>query len=108
MFWLATGVIALINHNQSLAHLTAAGFTPETATRLLVATVALDFALGLGVAIERIARVALMVMIAVSLAYLAGGTVLAPALWIDPLGPYLKVLPQVLLACAGLAILRER
>ncbi len=108
VFWLATGIIALINHNDSLAHLVAAGFTPRTATNILVATVALDFALGLGVAIERIARVALMAMIAVSLAYLAGGTALAPRLWIDPLGPYLKVLPQILLACAGLAILRER
>jgi hypothetical protein len=47
-------------------------------------------------------------MIAVSLAYLAGGTVLEPSLWLDPLGPMVKVLPSILLTLATLATLEER
>ncbi len=47
-------------------------------------------------------------MIAVSLAYLAGGTLIEPTLWLDPLGPLVKVLPSILLTLATLAVLEER
>ena len=42
------------------------------------------------------------------LAYLAGATALEPALWLDPLGPLVKILPSLLLTLAALAILDER
>ena len=41
-------------------------------------------------------------------AMLAGGALLEPSLWLDPLGPYVKVLPAILLSAATLAILDER
>jgi hypothetical protein len=47
-------------------------------------------------------------MIAVSLAYLGGGTLIEPALWLDPLGPLVKVLPSIMLTLAALAMLEER
>ena len=57
---------------------------------------------------QAVARSAVACMLIVSLAYLAGGTVLEPALWLDPLGPLVKVLPSLLLTLTALAILDER
>ena len=51
---------------------------------------------------------ALLGMLAVSAAYLAGGTMLTPGLWLDPLGPFVKVLPSMVLAGLAIAILEER
>jgi len=36
------------------------------------------------------------------------GTMLERALWLDPLGPLVKILPSLLLTLAALAILDER
>ncbi len=57
---------------------------------------------------SRAARLALIGMIAVSLAYLAGATIWRPDLWGDPLGPLMKVWPAAILALAALAIMDER
>ena len=40
--------------------------------------------------------------------YLVTGTWLAPQLWLDPLGPLLKVLPVLLATAFTLAILDKR
>ena len=58
--------------------------------------------------VRRFAAPALIGMIALSLAYLAAATVLAPGLWADPLGPLVKVVPSIVLALVALAILDER
>jgi hypothetical protein len=47
-------------------------------------------------------------MIALSLAYLANATLLQPGLWLEPLGPLVKVFPSIVLALVALAILEER
>lgn len=43
-------------------------------------------------------RPAALAMIAISCAYLMGSLLVAPALWVDPLGPMIKVVPATLLA----------
>ena len=75
---------------------------------MTIITCLIDIALGAAVLVRPFARRALAGMLIVSLAYLAGGTVLEPALWLDPLGPLVKVLPSLLLTLAALAILDER
>ena len=45
---------------------------------------------------------------ALSLAYVVIGTLLVPRLWIDPLGPMLKIWPVLALNLMLLAILEER
>lgn len=50
----------------------------------------------------------MMGMLLVGMIYLIGGSTFAPSLWLDPLGPYVKVLPSLLLTFVGLAILNER
>jgi uncharacterized protein YbjT (DUF2867 family) len=107
LFWLLSGLIPLADISTPSRH-----FLPflsqAAATGLLIATCLLDIALGLAVLIRPCARSALIGMIAVSLSYLAGGTLLEPALWRDPLGPLVKVLPSILLTLATLATLEER
>lgn len=73
-----------------------------------VATSLLDIALGVGVLVRRWSHISLSGMIIVSLSYLAGSVVRTPELWIDPLGPLIKVLPSTFLALTALAVLEER
>ena len=47
-------------------------------------------------------------MIGLSAAYLAAATIAEPDLWLDPIGPLVKVVPSILLTLVGLAILDER
>ena len=47
-------------------------------------------------------------MVLLSPAYLVAATALTPTLWLDPLGPLVKVVPSIVLALVALAILDER
>ena len=53
-------------------------------------------------------RLACFGAVAVSLGYLAGGTLLTPHLWADPLGVFVKVFPGIGLALAVASIAEER
>ncbi len=57
-----------------------------------------DIALGLAILWRPWCSRAALGMIAVSCGYLAGGSLFAPDLWLDPLGPLVKVLPSIVLA----------
>ena len=106
-FWLLSGLIPLFSLEEASAHFLP--FMPEAAaTTLTLATCVIDIALGAAVLVRPLARRALLGMLAVSSAYLAGGTLLEPALWLDPLGPLVKVLPSLLLTLTALATLDER
>lgn len=107
LFWLLSGLIPLTALTKASAHFLP--FMPEAAaTALTIITCLVDMALGAAVLVRPLAKRALLGMLAVSLAYLAGGTLLEPALWLDPLGSLVKVLPSLLLTLAALAILDER
>jgi hypothetical protein len=58
-----------------------------------------DLILGIGLIFRKTVRAALVGTIAISLAYLVGGTMLTPLLWLDPLAPLIKAL-----ACTGLSM----
>ncbi|OWV76965.1 oxidoreductase [Rhizobium sp. R339] len=106
-FWLLSGLIPLLSMERASAHFLP--FMPEAAaTALTLATCLIDLALGAAVLVRPLARRALLGMLAVSSAYLSGGTLLEPALWLDPLGPLVKVLPSLLLTLTALATLDER
>lgn len=107
-FWIVTGVIALVKFSASAAHLEAIGLSAATAAAITLVTSLADFALGALVIVRRHAALALKGMILLSLAYLAGASVTAPSLWVDPLGPLVKVLPSIVLALVAIAVLDER
>ena len=64
--------------------------------------------LGAAVLVRRHARAACLGMIALSFGYLLAGSWLTPWLWADPMGPFVKVLPGMLLAAAVHALLEPR
>ena len=64
--------------------------------------------LGLLLPVRRFTRPVLLLMLAVTPFYLLIGTLLAPHLWLDPLGPLLKIVPALLATAFTLAIVDER
>ncbi|MGO6737195.1 SDR family oxidoreductase [Rhizobium ruizarguesonis] len=107
VFWLLSGLIPLLAQEKTSAHFLP--FMPEAAaTALTLATCLIDIALGAAVLLRPLAQRALLGMLAVSFTYLAGASLLEPALWLDPLGPLVKVLPSILLTLTALATLDER
>lgn len=107
LFWVASGLVPLADVVRAAAHFHPY-MGPAAATALTLATCLLDVVLGMAALHRRIANAALLGMIATSAAYICGATMLEPELWADPLGPLVKVLPSIVLALVGLAILDER
>lgn len=107
LFWLLSGLVPLLEIDRAAAHFLP--FMPQVpAITLTLATCLIDITLGVTVLIRPLARKALISMLLVTAAYLTGGSLLEPGLWLDPLGPLVKVLPSIGLALAALATLDER
>ena len=67
-----------------------------------------DYFLGLALLVRPATRYVLYAMIVGTGFYLLIGTILLPQLWLDPLGPYLKIVPMLIATLFTLAILDER
>lgn len=108
LFWIASGLIGLANFSTA-THVLADSGLPESARSAFVGGGALvDLGLGLLILWRARARLAALGMIAMSILYLAGGTLLTPHLWSDPLGPLLKVVPGIVLALVATQLVDER
>jgi uncharacterized protein YbjT (DUF2867 family) len=108
-FWIATGVIALgPGRAAGMAYLTKAGLGANAAEFALVAGSLFDIAIGFAVLVRRFTRRALRLMLLVSVGYLLIGTITAPEVWSDPLGPYTKIIPVLVATAFTLAILDDR
>ena len=108
LFWVASGVIGLGRHDAAAALLTEAGMGVDVAQALVLAGSVMDIVLGMLVCARRTAPQALMGMLLVTAAYLAGSLLWLPQLWIDPLGPMLKSVVSALAALTALAMMSER
>ena len=107
-FWVVSGLTGLYRHGQAVQILEAAAFPKVVALAAVVIGSLLDLLVGLAVCFRKQAPAALVGMILMSSFYLVAGSFARPDLWVDPLGPYTKVLPAMLLALATLAIMDER
>jgi hypothetical protein len=107
-FWFLSGVIGLVSRAEAVATLTIVGVPAPLAQLAVVAGALVDVALAIAVAFRRTAGHGLIGMLLVSAFYLICGSAVRPDLWLDPLGPFLKVVPAALAAVAALAILDER
>ena len=108
LFWLVTGLISLgPGWDEAVAMMRA---TPAArwAGLAVAAGALLDLVIGAAMIFRPTARAALLAALAASLLYLLLGTVLAPSLWADPLGPLLKVVPILLFNLLCLALVDER
>jgi len=107
LFWIVSGAIGLIDLGQASAHL-AGHADALTAQAVVAAGSLLDMAIGGSLLIRRTAKPAALISIAVAAFYLAVGTVIAPELWLDPLGVYVKVFPAMALGLAVALMIGER
>lgn len=106
-FWLASGLIGFARHDAALALL--AGRVPAAAAELSVYGGSLaDMLIGAALLFRPLTRLACFAAIGLSAAYLAGAALVAPHLWLDPLGPMLKVAPAMALALITAALTEER
>ncbi|MEM1044634.1 MAG: SDR family oxidoreductase [Pseudomonadota bacterium] len=101
VFWILSGAIGLVSEAAAVA-LIADEVGPSLARILLYGGSALDIAIGLGLVWRRTFRAAALASIALSLVYLVSGSLLTPGIWLDPLGPFVKILPVI---GAGLCLL---
>ena len=91
-----------------MSYLREGGVGEELAWAGVIAGALADIAIGLGIAVRRTARAALWAAVAISLFYMIAGTFVLPRLWLDPVGPMLKIWPIVVLNLIALAILEDR
>jgi uncharacterized protein YbjT (DUF2867 family) len=106
LFWIGSGVIALAQSDRAAAMLPAVGFS--LARMLAIAGSLADIAIGAALLWRPAARIAAVLSTLLAGAYLVAGTILAPALWGDPLGVYVKVIPVIVLGAVVALLLEER
>ncbi len=107
-FWIVSGLMGMVSFRSAQSVLTTRGWGEATAGLAVVSGAIIDIALGLLILWRSKLRRAVLGMIAVSLAYLVGATVAAPGLWLDPLGPLVKVFPGICLALFVLVLADDR
>jgi uncharacterized protein YbjT (DUF2867 family) len=109
LFWIGTGLVSLgPGWEQGLEYLRAGGVSGGVAQAGVVAGALADIAIGVGIAFRRSARGALFAALAISIFYMVTGTFVLPALWLDPVGPMLKIWPIMALNLVALALLDDR
>jgi uncharacterized protein YbjT (DUF2867 family) len=106
-FWIASGAIALAHAEAAAAALRGTPLAAQ-AEPLVVTGALLDLAIGIGLCVRASARMAAWAAFCVSLGYLILGGLVAPQLWADPLGPFVKFVPEMALALAVAALAEER
>lgn len=108
-FWLASGLVALtFAFAPARAVLMTHGVDEVSAGAITVVTALADVAIGLAIAGRRTCRAGLVVGFVLAIAYLVAATILAPELWLDPLGALVKIGPAALLMLVALAVLDDR
>jgi len=106
--WFFSGILGLTQRDVAAALLIAPGSDAAMANALVTLCSFADITLAMLLLLRRTATWALQGMILLALAYLIGSALLTPGLWLDPLGPMLKVLPGLALMAMCLAIMPER
>jgi uncharacterized protein YbjT (DUF2867 family) len=108
MFWILSGLIALAAYGAAVEVLTVRGIPAALAHPVTLASSLADIAIGVGIAVRRSCRAALVAGIAVALLYMAAATLLTPDLWLEPLGALVKTGPAIVLMLVALALTDDR
>jgi uncharacterized protein YbjT (DUF2867 family) len=109
LFWIATGLVSLGPGWQRGIALVMEGGASEALAKLAVLSGGLaDVVIGLAIAFRPTARLGLYAAFLISIAYAVIGTILVPWMWLDPLGPMLKIGPIMVFNLVALAILEDR
>ncbi|MEE9434447.1 MAG: SDR family oxidoreductase [Sphingorhabdus sp.] len=106
--WLGSGILGFAMANEAAALLDNASTGAGAAKLMVYGGATIDIMLGLGLMIRKTARLALAGTIIVTIAYLVGGSILTPQLWLDPLAPLIKALAAMGLSISCLIALDKR
>jgi uncharacterized protein YbjT (DUF2867 family) len=108
LFWIGTGLVSIgPGYEIGVEHMLKAGAGALSGPSVIAGGLA-DFAIGVAIAFRRTARAGLYGALAISLFYAVAGTAIRPDLWIEPLGPMLKIGPIMVLNLVALAVLEDR
>lgn len=108
LFWIVTGLLSLGPGFWIGVDLMRRGGAGILSVPAVIAGAVLDIAVGCAIAWRRTTRFGLWAALAVSLFYIAAGTLTTPFLWAEPLGPFVKIFPILVLNLVALAILEDR
>jgi uncharacterized protein YbjT (DUF2867 family) len=110
LFWIMTGVLSLMDSAWRTpgGQMLAAAVPPDLMPAARWGGAALDICLGLLLFIRWRVPWVCAAMLAVTAGYLGVLSVIAPALWLDPLGPLIKTLPIALALLVIAAIEPDR
>jgi uncharacterized protein YbjT (DUF2867 family) len=108
LFWIGTGVISIgPGYAMGVEHMLLGGAGRWAGPSVIAGGLA-DLLVGVAIAFRRTTRLGLYGALAISVFYLVAGTAIRPDLWIEPLGPMLKIGPILALNLVCFAILEER
>lgn len=106
--WMASGLLGLFQTDAAARLLVEGGMGPGRAQACVIAGSLADLGIALGLIWRASVKPALSISLGVMAVYLAGSAWVRPDLWLDPLGPMLKVLPAFVLTLVCLAMADER
>ncbi len=107
IFFILSGAIALFQLDDAAAML-APRLGEGMAKAMTIAFSLVDIALGAAILVRRWTLRAAAGMALLCLIYLTGGSLLTPALWSDPLGAFVKILPAFMLSLGVVLLTQER
>lgn len=105
LFWLTSGVVGIARVKEAAQVLQNVGWPTGLAIAGVLFWAIVDIAIGIAFAFRKYASAACWAAVVVSKFYLVASTFTVPSLWIDPLGPLVKVVPAIVLAFAARAVL---
>jgi uncharacterized protein YbjT (DUF2867 family) len=108
-FWIVTGLISLgPGWDIGISYVIEGGATYPVAAAATIAGALADILIGLAILYRPTTRYGLYAALLISITYAIIGTILVPRLWLDPLGPMLKIWPIMVLNLMALAIVDDR
>ncbi|MEO9684353.1 MAG: DoxX-like family protein [Tateyamaria sp.] len=108
VFWFLSGAIGFLRASQAALVLQDAGWSQSLALASVLFWAVVDIAIAAAFAYRSFAKQACWCAVAVSLFYLGASTLFVPSLWLDPLGPLIKIFPGITLALIARAALETR
>ncbi len=108
LFWVLSGVFGLTGLSQAAEVLTRNGWSGAIANASVVFWSLIDIMLGLAILWRPWAARVCLAQAAIALFYLIAATLMAPELWLDPLGPLVKIAPALMLSLVARPMLESR
>jgi uncharacterized protein YbjT (DUF2867 family) len=108
VFWFLSGVIGFVRLGEAARVLENVGWPQSLALASVLFWAVVDIGIAVAFAYRPYAKLACWLSIAVSVFYLVASTLFVPQLWLDPLGPLVKIFPGIALALVARIALETR